>query len=114
MPLFSLVFWFAGFLVPLQAAETIPIIGSDKSGNEIIVHVSRQKYIESMREMLMATQRETVPALDHLSSIKQWNLRTLALGIGVEATLGVSPFFQLGIQPRFRALFTNSSKPVIP
>ena len=40
-------------------------------------------------------------------------LCTLVIGIGASAEAGIGPF-KLGVVPRFREAFTNSSEPALP
>ena len=115
MHLLKLLLMSALAIVPLaQADESIPIIGMDPNGKEIVAYVSKEKYIQNVSNQIGAVQAEAVPALSKLKQGKQWYIRTASLGVGIDIQLGLDPIISLGITPRFNAVFSNSKSPVIP
>jgi hypothetical protein len=96
-------------------ANEIPVIGTDEQGQEVVKYFPRNRYARNLAYVIQATQDEALPALNKAKPGKRWKIRTLALGIGVDIKLGLTPFFELGFAPRFRAILTNNKdNPVIP
>jgi hypothetical protein len=98
----------------VRASDEIPVIGTDKSGHQIVKHVSRKDYVKAMAAVVSSVQEESLPALDNMSYGRKWNIRTISLGIGLDLTLGPAPIFQLEFTPRFNVYLCKGSDPIMP
>lgn len=92
----------------------IPVIGLNENGKEEVVRVPASKYAKAVAGMIEATREEALPVLDRMQDGRKWKLETVTLGIGLDVKLGLSPVFELGITPRFRAHISKNPSPVIP
>ncbi len=93
--------------------DDIPLLGLDDNKNPIEVLVSKPEYSRRIGLALTAAQDSAIPALNRRTFGGGWGLRTLVLGIGVSAEVGLGPF-KVGAVPRFRVAFTNSTDPSLP
>lgn len=103
-----------GSAVAQASASDIPFISVDDHGRERITYIPRARYIQGMIQTMNGVQDEALPALSHIHQGKQWWVRTIVLGIGVDVKIGFSPFFEFGITPRFKTFFSNAKDPVSP
>ena len=112
---FTAFFIFCGLLatVPALAAD-LPVITQDDQGVPIETIVSRQEYTRRLARLVAATQESVMPALKAARERQGWKLRTVVVGVGLNASLGLGPIFTLNATPRFRLGFSNNNDPAFP
>lgn len=98
----------------VAAATDLPLVGLDKDGAPVQMFVKKEKYQEQMAAALKGVQSSALPVLEKHEAANKWSLRTIMIGIGLSVEVGIGPILKLGAAPRFRALFSNSTDPVIP
>ena len=87
----------------------IPMVGLDKDGKQIETMVRREKFEESLTLGLNDLQDSAVPALDNAPNGKEWFLREVRLGLGVQGSIGLGDYFKLGGNIGFRLCFANKT-----
>ncbi len=92
----------------------IPMISYDQDGNAVQVMVSEGEYSEHVTQMISSVQDSAAPVLSKTASSPSWMLRTIVVGTGVNMEIGVDPIVKVGVYPRFRMVFSNSTDPTLP
>lgn len=98
----------------LAMAKDLPMIGIDQDGHPVEVFVKKEKYRKQLTDAVKGVQTSALPVLDKHEKSAPWSLRTIVIGVGLSIEVGIGPILKLGAAPRFRALFSNSSDPVLP
>ncbi|MBI3556952.1 MAG: hypothetical protein HY074_11870 [Deltaproteobacteria bacterium] len=94
-------------------SDGIPLIGLDDDKNPVEVLVSKADYAKRMGTAVTAVQDSALPALNRRALGGDWLLRTLVVGIGVNAEIGIGPY-KASALPKFRVVFSNSTDPTLP
>jgi hypothetical protein len=98
-----------------RAAEPeIPVVGMDDAGEVLEATVPVPKYVERLRGAVGSVRESTLPVLARHAGGPGWRLRTMVVGLGVNAEIGIGPILKVGATPRFRLAFSNSTDPVMP
>jgi hypothetical protein len=99
--------------------NAIPVIGVDENGNPTEVMIGEADYSERLEQLMSSYIDSTLPVLNRsVASPKEpspsdWMIRTVTLGVGINAEIGVGSA-KVGAFPRFRLIFTNSKDPTVP
>lgn len=97
-----------------MASEKVPVIALDGSGKPIVVEVSAKEYSLRYKSTVSTTNDSLMEALDITpAKNRQWHLRTITVGLGVNMEFGVGPF-KVAAVPKSRLFFTNSTNPPLP
>jgi hypothetical protein len=95
-------------------AADIPMVGIDGDGNPIEVLVKKESYRNTLTKAVNGVQMSALPVLEKHDKGAAWSLRSIVIGIGISVEVGIGSIFKVGAVPRFRALFSNSTDPVLP
>jgi hypothetical protein len=98
----------------LAQAADIPVIRLDENGNPVQVKMNGKDYSDRLKATLHTMHDSTLPALHNTEANSGWGLRTVLVGVGVNAVWGIGKLVQFGANPRVRLLFTNSTDPQLP
>lgn len=96
------------------------MIGLDSQGQSVQLWVSEAEYTEKINRTVTNVQDSITPTLARIESTSTraqsspWMLRTLLVGTGVNMEIGVDPIVKVGVFPRFRMVFSNSTEPPMP
>lgn len=91
----------------------IPILELDENGNPTQKLAPKEEYSRRFEALAKSVHDSALPVLvDHDQNHKA-RLRTLVIGVGAEADVGIGPF-KIGAYPRFRMLFCNSRDITVP
>jgi len=103
--------------------DSIAIIGLDQEGQAVTKWVPKKIWNDHLLGSLNAVQDSLRPSLLRLDenayiknneSFKAWELRTIAIGVGLNAQFGLGPLFSVTLSPKFKLIFSNSRNPVYP
>lgn len=98
----------------VMASEKVPVIALDGNGKPIVVEVSAKEYSLRYKSTVSTTNDSLMEALDITpAKNRQWRLRTITVGLGVNMKFGVGPF-KVAAVPKSRLFFTNSTNPPLP
>lgn len=91
----------------------VPLVGLDEQGNSVSISMPAEKYGKNLSTAIASVHESVIPALAGRSERGGLALRTVAVGAGVSAEVGIGPL-KVGAFPRFRLMFTNSKDPATP
>lgn len=103
-----------------STGEKITVIGLDAMGRATGIEIPAENYRQGLTAGISAVNKAIRPALNKTAAPlkepvqKTWNLRTIAVGVGLSGQFGLGPIFNVTLSPRLRLVFTNSTKPVYP
>lgn len=115
--------WIVLFLTAASSASSedsgtdqMPIVGLDALRKSAVKTVSLSDYESSIGAAFSSVQDSITPALDAHSSQRKsaWSVRTIAVGIAVNAQVGIGPIFSVSATPHLRLIYSNSKSPVYP
>lgn len=89
----------------VQAALAIPVLVVDHSGKEIVRDVERGNYSQGLAKLMQGAEEESIDALERARVGRDWKLTSVSVGVGLSLTVGLWPFFQAGLAPRFSVNF---------
>jgi len=110
------VFFFIGASLLLEGChlkDQVPIIGFDSNGNPTQILIPHKEYTKRLLAYTQTVQDSAIPVLERHDKQEGWSLRSIALGIGINAEISIGPY-RVGAFPRCRLIFSNSSNPVMP
>lgn len=97
--------------------KMVPMIGLDEEGQATHVLINESDYSSTMTSTMKTFYDSTMSALKEgvkpPLETNDWALRTVVVGVGINMEIGVGPA-KVGIVPKFRMQFTNSSEPILP
>lgn len=109
----------------VQASMTI--VGMDQDRSSVVKTVPRVAFQESLGAALTAIHQSILPTLNQTfegsstlscsqtaTEGSEWSLRTVGVGVGMSAKVGLGPIWNVSLAPRVRLIFTNSTNPVYP
>ncbi len=94
--------------------DGIPLLGLDNSGNFITRFASDRQFHDELSKASSQVNESTSIALRTSPQDQSGKLRTVAVGLGFNVTLGLGPALSIGASPRIRFIFSNSRAPIIP
>lgn len=101
------------FLSSCRVPDGVPVLGENTQGNPQQIMVPEGEYSKSLQTIVRQFKDSTLPVLVAREEKNNFSLRTFALGIGVNAEVGVGAF-KVGAFPKVRLIFSNSTKPTAP
>lgn len=96
----------------------LPAIAFDSQGNPTQVMLPEKEVQKRMGASLSVVADSALTAFQesdrsHFAHREPLLLRTVAVGVGVQAEIGLGPY-KIGATPHFRLMFTNSKEPPLP
>lgn len=92
--------------------------GGSGSRTSVIKQLPLEGYQDSLGTALSSVQDSILPALTlstPATSVQpSWSMRTVGVGVGLSAQVGLGPIWNMTVTPHVRLIFTNSSNPVYP
>lgn len=70
---------------------SIPVLSLDKDGNETRDFIPEKRFVGKYGEVINETKSLTVNKLESYEGQSQWELSTVALGLGLNAEVGIGP-----------------------
>lgn len=101
-----------GMLTPLLFGATgclgtLPVVGLDEDGKVIEHMIKKREYVNRLTSSVTDLQDSVIPALDGEEARSINALRQAQLGLGLQGTVGIGDYFNLGGNIGFRLVFTN-------
>jgi hypothetical protein len=96
------------------AADGVPMIGLDDKNQYIERFAEEGQYQQMMGQTVNQVQDSTFPALYATQGETSGMLRSLSVGLGFTFEGGLGPIVKIGVSPKIRFVFSNSTKPFIP
>lgn len=117
----SVLFLGAGSCEPETGIPVIGTIGHGEQAQFAQAFIPAEEYPTRLTAATHAAQESTLQhlekeehsAFENEDQSPGWYLRTVSVGVGCNATIGIGPI-QVGAFPEFRMIFTNSSLPYMP
>jgi hypothetical protein len=85
----------------------IPLVGLDANGKQIETMAKRADFENYLTTGLNDLQESIIPSLDQAPSGRDWFLREVRVGLGVQGSVGLGEFFKLGGNVGFRLFFAD-------
>lgn len=105
----------AGVSSGYAADQAIPVVGLREDGAPVESIISESAYTEKLKTALTGVEKSTLQALSKQQDKgKPWLLRSVVVGVGVNAEVMLGPLVKFGVLPRFRLGFSNAKEPSIP
>ena len=104
------------FLLLLLLALTgckgrLALLGLSDKDNAVQSLVDEDRYQEKLVRGILHVEDSVLDAAERTAGHeKKWQLQLIAVGVGLNADVGVGPF-RLGVTPGVRAFFTNTPTP---
>lgn len=95
-------------------AAEIPVIGLGADGQEVVRPVPREVFFQAIHQAVTDTQDSVMPELACTKTTGKWKLDTFGVGIGISATAGVGPVYNVQAASKILLLFSRSREPVFP
>ena len=99
-----------------RAKRGVPVLGIDARGQPAQAVMDEAEYGHRLSAAVTTYRDSAATALQQQQAANPgaaWNLRSLLIGIGVDAEVGFGPI-RIGAVPAMRLLFTNAKEPDIP
>lgn len=95
--------------------DTIPLIEIDASGEERVVEMEKKDYVNGLYKTSSTVHDSMLDAFNKLDSGPNmgWHIRTFIFALATQVELGAGPF-KVGVLPRVKFYFTNSTTPSTP
>jgi hypothetical protein len=97
---------------PACARGGLAMLGLNRHGRLILKHYDEAVYKERLKQALLGTNDAVLAAVDgQAARERKWDLQLIAVGVALQADIGIGEFFRLGIQPGIRAFFASNDNP---
>jgi hypothetical protein len=93
--------------------DGIPMLGMGENNKALQAAMSHKDYAQNLATMINTLDENTERALQTRQSVGKWSVHTVIVGVGFVAEAGFGPL-KVTAEPRFRFIFADSDKPVIP
>ena len=94
--------------------DGVSVVGVDKYGNEIERGINKERFSDDMLELINDASTVVLETTESIQFKSGWELETLTIGVGVEASFGISHVVSLSSSGRFRLAFSRNPSPLLP
>lgn len=107
-----------------QNSAVIPLLGVDRDRNSIVKVVPKDGFQQTLYSAISSVHDSILPTLEQsfeggssMTCSKPsagWSLRTVGVGVGMSAQIGLGPIWNMTVTPHLRLIFTNTKNPAYP
>jgi hypothetical protein len=101
-------------LCAVAFADEVPVIGLTTGGQESVRAIPQETFFKIIEQAVTATHESVLPELACTTVKGPWRLNSVAVGIGVSATLGLGPIFSIQATPKIFLIYSPLESPIFP
>lgn len=111
-----LALWGLSVMSAGAASSEVVMVGLDEQNQPLTVEVPRAKFVGNLTSAVKDVNGAAIQAITARSEKEggKWLLRSVVVGVGVNAEAGVGPILRVGVLPRFRLGFSYAREPSFP